>query len=60
MGTKKDRLEAAEGIRRLLDLVEQGEIEADSPQARRLLRRLEGAQAALEADQVGKSGAAEG
>jgi hypothetical protein len=35
--------EAAEALRRLLKAVDVGEIEADTPQARRLLRRLEGA-----------------
>ena len=48
--TSKDRQEAAALVRRLLAAVEQGEIEADSPTARRLLRRLEGAVAAWEAE----------
>ncbi len=40
--------EAAEGLRRLLAAVEAGEIDAETPQARRLVRRLEGAVAAWE------------
>lgn len=35
-------------IRRLLQAIEEGEIEALTPQAQRLLRRLEGALAATE------------
>ena len=38
--------DAAEVLRRILAAVEAGEIEADTPQARRLVRRIEGAQAA--------------
>jgi hypothetical protein len=44
----KDASEAAEALRRLLAAVEAGEIDADTPQARRLLRRLEGAIGAIE------------
>jgi len=40
--------EAAAALRALLATVERGEIDADTPQARRLLRRLEGALAAWE------------
>jgi hypothetical protein len=42
--------EAAAALRALLEAVDRGEIEAETPQARRLVRRLEGALAALEAD----------
>jgi hypothetical protein len=42
--------DAAAALRRLLEAVDAGEIEADTPQARRLLRRLEGAQAAWEVE----------
>jgi hypothetical protein len=48
---ERDRREAAAAIRRLLDAVERGEISADSPQERRMLRRLEGAAAAWTADE---------
>lgn len=48
MVTGGDAAEAAEAIRRLVEVVERGEVEADSPQARRLLRRFEGAFAAWE------------
>ena len=41
---------AAEVLSRLLAAVEAGEIEADTPQARRLVRRIEGAQGAWEAE----------
>ena len=47
---KKDRQEVAALARRILGAVERGEIEADSPAARRLLRRLEGATAVWEAE----------
>ncbi len=39
--------EAAAVLERLLEAVVAGELEADTPQARRLLRRMEGAAAAL-------------
>lgn len=45
-----DRHEAAELLRRILAAVERGEIDAASPAARRLLRRLEGALAAWESE----------
>jgi hypothetical protein len=38
-----DTADAAMALRRLLEAVESGEIDADNPRARRLLRRLEGA-----------------
>lgn len=43
-----DLVEAGAVLRRLLAVVEAGELDADTPQARRLLRRLEGAVAAWE------------
>lgn len=45
------RRDAAQALRRLLNAVEAGELEADSPQAKALLRRLQGAVTALEADE---------
>ena len=42
--------EAVEIIRRLLGMIDDGEIDADTPQARRMVRRLEGAEGAWEAD----------
>lgn len=50
MATKKDRQDAAVLGRRVLAAIEAGEFEADTPSARRLLRRLEGAVAAWEAE----------
>jgi hypothetical protein len=50
---QEDVDKAAMILRRLLEAVEAGEIEADTPQARRLVRRLEGALGAWE---VGGSG----
>jgi hypothetical protein len=38
--------EAAEITRRLLQMIDDGEIDADTPQARRMVRRMEGAVAA--------------
>lgn len=49
MANESDALRAADALQRLLIVVERGEIEADAPQARRLLRRLEGATSALAA-----------
>ena len=46
---QSDRLEASAVLRRLISTVEKGEIEADTPIARRLLRRLEGAAIGLAA-----------
>jgi len=48
--TRKDRVEAAEALAALLRAVEAGELSADTPQARRLLRRIEGAAAVLAAE----------
>jgi len=45
--------ETAELLRRVLDLVEAGELSAESSQAKRLLRRIEGAAAALDPDALG-------
>ena len=45
-----DAVEAGEVLSRLLAAVEAGELDADTPQARRLLRRLEGAVAAWKID----------
>lgn len=50
MITKHERQEAAATVRRLLAAVECGGIDADSPAARRLIRRLEGAAAAWEVE----------
>lgn len=44
-----DITQAVEVVRAILQAVERGEIEAETPQARRLLRRLEGAVAAWDA-----------
>jgi hypothetical protein len=43
-----DLAEAATMLRRLLTLVEDGELEATTPNARAVLRRLEGATVAVE------------
>ena len=40
--------EAAQALQRLLDAIDQGEIDADDPKARALQRRLEGVVAAWE------------
>ena len=50
MKPDNNRREAADLLRRILAAVERGEIDAASPAARRLLRRLEGALAAWEAE----------
>jgi hypothetical protein len=50
MPTNRAPIEAAAAIKRLLDAVDRGEIEADTPQARRLVRRLEGAFAAWKSE----------
>jgi hypothetical protein len=44
-----DRRDAARLLERLIGMAGRGEIEADSPAARRLMRRLEGAHSALNA-----------
>jgi len=46
--TKKDLRDAAVMIRAVLDAVEEGQMEASTPPSRALLRRMEGAAAALE------------
>ena len=56
VASKKDRQHAAELVRRLLAAVDRGEIDAGTPAARRLLRRLEGAAAAWEAESAPFSG----
>jgi len=47
--TKAELLESRAVMSRLVEAVERGELEASTPTARRLLRRLEGALAALDA-----------
>lgn len=47
--TTPDPQQAAEMLRRLLDAVESGELDADSAHARALMRRIEGAVTALDA-----------
>ena len=61
MTTKAERLEAAQLARRLLDAVERGDLEADTPAGRRLVRRIEGATAAWEAESrpAGSQGASD-
>ena len=46
--TRSTVSEAAAALRRLLDAIDQGEIDADDPKGRALHRRLEGAAAAWE------------
>lgn len=46
---RQARHDAATALRRFLDAVEAGELEADSAQAKALLRRLQGAVSGLEA-----------
>lgn len=48
MATRAQRREAAEVLSAVLEAVERGELVADTPQARRLVRRIEGAVAALD------------
>jgi hypothetical protein len=50
VATRRDRKHAAELARRILEAMERGELEADSPAARRLARRLEGAASAWEVE----------
>jgi hypothetical protein len=50
--------DAAAVVRRLLDAIDSGEIEADSAEARALYRRLEGAVAAWEQASKGRTGEA--
>ena len=49
MTTRKERAEAAATLRRVLAAVERGELDVNSAHAKRLLRQIEGATAALEA-----------
>ncbi len=48
--------EAAEVLGALLDAVDRGELTAESESARRLLHRLEGAHAVLDAEEVVRDG----
>ncbi len=48
MGSERVQAEAAAMLRRLLEKVERGELEAKGGQGARLLRRLEGAATAWE------------
>ena len=48
MTRRADRQEAAETLRRLLEAVEDGALSASTPEGRRILRRIEGAIAALD------------
>lgn len=48
VATRSDIREAAALLRRLLELVERGDLDAGSGQARAMVRRLEGAAVALE------------
>jgi hypothetical protein len=59
VASRRDRQDAAQLARRILDSVERGELEAETPAARRLLRRLEGAAAAWAADSTTSSGRTE-
>ena len=47
MTTHRDRAEAAEALAALLRAVDAGELSADTPQEKRMLRRIEGAASAL-------------
>ena len=47
--TKAERQQAADLIRRLLDMVDAGDLAADGPTGVALVRRLEGAMLALKA-----------
>lgn len=49
MSTAEDAREAAAVLRRLLDAVEAGELDADGPLGARVVRQLHGAVAALHA-----------
>ena len=44
----------ARQLRAILDAVDRGDVQADSPLAKRMLRRIEGAITALEAKRKGK------
>jgi hypothetical protein len=54
---ERDRAEAAELLRRVLALVESGELSADGPAGAGLVRRLEGALIAVEAMSVAEKSA---
>ena len=47
---QNDRRQAANALRKLLDAIERGEIDASDPRARRLHRQIEGAAAAWEVE----------
>lgn len=49
--TRADQIATAAILRRLLDAVARGELEASTPRGRALLNYMAGAAAALEADQ---------
>ena len=49
MVTRRDMIEAAALLRRLLELIDSGDMEAASGQAQAMVRRIEGAATALEA-----------
>jgi hypothetical protein len=51
--TKRTRQEVAAFLRRFLAMVDRGELLAEDPVSRRIMRRVEGAVAALEADRRG-------
>ena len=48
--TGRDRQEAADALAALLRAVEAGELTADTPQEKRMLRRIEGAVAGLDVE----------
>jgi hypothetical protein len=52
MTTIRVRRQAADLLRRLLAAINRGELSADTPVDRRITRRIEGALAALDADQA--------
>ena len=54
--TRSTVAEAAEALRRLLDAIDAGVIDADDPKARALRRQLEGAAAAWEEVSLGGHG----
>ncbi len=49
MGRREVESDLAQALRRLLDAIDRGEITADTPAERRIVRRIEGAVVALEA-----------
>ncbi|HSH58250.1 MAG TPA: hypothetical protein VK988_01160 [Acidimicrobiales bacterium] len=48
MGGREVGSDLAQALRRLLDAVDRGEVTADTPSDRRMVRRIEGAVVALE------------